>query len=174
MPAKGGISETTGFDPPVSSPRTQVYIPAAVGTPHCVIFNSGASPAYLGGSAVTPSTGLLFPPGAQLSLPYANYGIWACGGGVTAGTPVTSLSAAASSGAGTVTLTSGTVVTNLGSGVTIQVGTGNGAETVTIVSNTGGTAIISPNFVFDHNNAATVVTIGSQLATSLSVNAGTT
>jgi hypothetical protein len=169
-PVKSG--DTTGIDPPVASLRTQVYNPAAVGTPHCVIFNSGASPAYIGGSAVTPATGLLFPPGAQLSLPYASYAIWACDGGITTGTPVSSLSSAAASGAGTVVIAAGTA--GFGAGATIQVGVGNGSETVSIVSNTGGTAIISPNFVFDHNSAATVVTIATQAATSLSVNAGTT
>ncbi len=105
-PKGSHTAPVTGIDPPLSitSPVTKVYNPAVVGTPHAVIFNNGASFAYLGGSAVTPATGFPFPPGAQISLPYANFSIWGVDGGVTVGTPATSLSAAAVTGAGTVVL----------------------------------------------------------------------
>jgi hypothetical protein len=168
------VSTTTGQDPPLSvaSPVTKVYNPAIVGTPHAVLYNSGSSFAYLGGSAVTPSSGFPFPPGAQITLPYANFSIWGVPGGVTVGTPSTSLQTALAAGGTTLTLaSSGTV---FATAQTIAVGATTGQEFLTIATITGTVVTLSAPTLYDHNASATVTTILSQSATSLSVNMGTT
>jgi hypothetical protein len=168
-------AQTTGIDPPVATPNLQVYFPAAVGTPHCVIFNNGASPAYLGGSGVTSATGLQFPPGAQLSLPNAGFGIWAVDGGLTLGTVSTTLTINAAAG-GTVLAVAGTA--SLVAGVLLQIGNNNrpvSQETVIIstVPNAGSVTTTTP-LQMDHVSGGTVWTISGQQATALSVNASTT
>lgn len=167
-------SQTTGSDPPVSAPAVQAYFPASVGTPHCVIFNNGASPAYLGGSAVSSNTGLYFPPGAQLSLPFMPYGIWAVEG-YALGTATTTISANVA--AGGTTLAAGSLA-SMKVGGALQIGNANAPssfETVIISTfvNAGTLTTTSPT-QFDHISGATVTTIATQNATSLSVNAGTT
>ena len=177
-----GNTVTTGGNAPVAAagPAAKIYNPAAVGVPHAVIFNNGSSNAYLGGSAVTAVSGLLFPPGAQLTLPFAPYAIFATSAAATLGTPVSSLAAAAAAGAGTVILT-GTATTGLvpSTGQIFAVGPGTALEYVTVSTYTAGaangTVVTTAPLLYDHANAATAQTITSQPgATSLSVNAGTT
>lgn len=167
-------SQTTGIDPPVAAPAVQVYFPASVGTPHCVIFNSGASPAYLGGSAVSSNTGLYFPPGAQLSLPFMPYSIWAVEG-YALGTATTTLGANVA--AGGTTLVAGSLA-SMKVGSALQIGNANAPssfETVIISTfvNAGTLTTTSPT-QFDHISGGTITVIATQNATSLSVNAGTT
>jgi hypothetical protein len=168
-----GNTVTTGINAPVASPLTKIYNPAAVGTPHVVIFNNGMSGAYIGGSAVSSTSGLLFPPGAQLTLPYANYSIWGIDGGVTTGAPATSLQTAAATGGTTLTLaSSGTV---FATAQTIAVGAGTGIEFVTLATIAGTVLTTTTGLLYDHNASATVTTItGQPGVTSLSVNPGTT
>lgn len=168
-------SQTTGIDPPVATPNIQVYYPPTNGSPHCVIFNNGASPAYLGGTGVTAATGLWFPPGAQLSLPFAPQPIWAVGGGLTLGTVSTTLTINAAAG-GTVLAVAGTA--SLVAGVLLQVGNNNRAaaqETVIIAAApNAGTVTTTTPLQFDHNSGGTVWTVSAQQATALSVNASVT
>lgn len=173
-PLRSAVSNTTGEDPPVAAPAKQVYFPASVGTPHCVVFNNGASPAYLGGSAVSSNTGLYFPPGAQLSLPYMPFAIWAVEGYVL-GTATTTLSANVA--AGGTTLAAGSLA-SMSVGSALQIGNAgfpSSAETVIISTfvNAGTLTTTSPT-QFDHISGGTVTVISTQNATSLSVNAGTT
>lgn len=174
MPITGRASQTTGIDPPVAMPTIQVYNPPAVGNPHAVIFNNGASPCYLGGSSVTSQTGLWFPPNAQLSLPYAPFGIWAIDG-YTLGTATTTISANVA--AGGTTLAAGSLA-SMSVGTLLQLGNAGRPTTFEVVAistfvNTGTLTTTTP-VLYDHISGATVTTITSQSATSLSVNTGTT
>lgn len=168
-------SQTTGIDPPVATPNVQVYFPASVGTPHAVLFNNGASPCWLGGTGVTTSTGLYFPPNAQLSLPVAPFAIWAVGGGVVVGTVSTTLTIGAAAG-GTVLAVAGTA--SLLPGVLLQVGNNTNPtaqETVIVAAApNAGTVTTTTPLRFDHLSGGTVWTVASQQATALSVNASTT
>ncbi len=174
MAAPRASSQTTGVDPPVATPTTQVYVPPAVGNPHCVLFNNGASPVYLGGSSVTAATGLLFPPNAQLTLPYMPYGIWAIDG-YTLGTATTTISANATAG-GTI-LAAGSLA-SMSIGSLLQIGNANRPTTFEVVVIGGftnaGTLTTTTATLYDHISGATVTTIASQQASSLSVNTGTT
>jgi hypothetical protein len=168
-------SQTTGVDPPVASPGiTQVYVPASVGTPHCVLFNNGASPAYIGGSSVTAATGLFFPPNAQLSLPYAPFGIWATDSYVL-GTATTTVSANVL--AGGTTLAAGSLASMTVGGL-IQLGNAGKPTTFEVVAISAfvnaGTLTTTTPVLYDHISGATVTTVAAQSATSLSVNDGTT
>ena len=180
MPSPGSNTVTTGANAPVSAagPVIQVYNPAAVGVPHAVIFNNGASAAYLGGSAVTALSGMWFPPGAQLSLPFAPYAIFAIDS-ATVGAPVSSLTAAVASG-GTTIILAGTATTGIvpSTGQIFAVGSGTALEYVTVATYkagvANGTVTTTGPFLYDHAVNATAQTITAQSATSLSVNTGTT
>jgi hypothetical protein len=159
---------------PVASPALQVYVPAAVGTPHVVFNNKGSSAAYLGGSAVTASAGLWFPPGAQISYPYAPYGIWAVDGSTTTGAPTTTLTAAVSCGATQVAVTGGTAY---GTGQTIALGTATGQEFITVATIIGasgtGITLVNP-LLYDHATGSAVAAITGQSGTNLQVDRGVT
>lgn len=172
-PDPNSVNTTTGVNAGVATPATKIYNPAAVGTPHAVIFNNGSSNAYLGSTTgVSANNGLLFPPGAQLVLPFANSSIYAIGSSVTTGAPVTSLQIAGTSGGTQITLaSSGTV---FATAQTISVGASTAQEFVTIATITGTVVTLSTPLLYDHNASATVTTITGQTATALSVNAGTT
>lgn len=168
-------ANTTGEDPPVvAEPATKVYVPAAVGTPHCVIFNNGSSPVYLGGTAVSVNTGLWFPPGAQLSLPFATFPIWSVSGYVL-GTATTTISANAV--AGGTTLAAGSLA-SMSVGTPLQLGNAGfpSSQEVVIISTfvNAGTLTTTAPTQFDHISGGTVTVISSQTGSSLSVNAGTT
>lgn len=174
MAAPGKLTTTTGIDPPVATPAVQVYFPPAYGTPHVVITNSGASGCYLGGSSVTVGTGMYFPPGAQLTFPFAPFPIFSCDGGLQPGTVPTSTVTIAAAAGGTVLAVSSTAST--AAGVLLQVGNSvNSQETVLIstVPNAGSVTTTTP-LQFDHVAGGTVTIIASQAATSLSVNVGVT
>jgi hypothetical protein len=167
-------SQTTGIDPPVAFPTIQVYVPPAVGNPHCVLFNNGASPVYLGGSSVTAATGLYFPPNAQITLPYMPYGIWAIDG-YTLGTVTTTLTTALGASGTTLTI-AGTA--SIVAGTLLQIGNANRPTTfetvvVSAVVNAGTITTTTP-VLYDHATGATVTTIAAQQGSSLSVNVGTT
>lgn len=173
MPSADSV--TTGINAPAATPNSQVYFPPAYGNPHCVLTNNGASPCYLGGSSVTSATGLWFPPGAQLSLPFAPTAIWAVDDGVTLGTVSTTLTITAAAG-GTVLAVAGTA--SLTSGVILQVGNNtfpSAQETVVVAAApNAGTVTTTTPLQFDHASGGTVWTIASSKATALSVNVGTT
>ena len=166
----------------VSVPSTEVYVPSAsgVGHPSAVIFNNGSSGAYLGSSAgVTPANGLLLPPGAGINFPAAPYGIWAIAGTGTYGSPVSSLAAASTAGAGTVILT-GTATTGLvpAVGQTFAVGSGSALEYVTVSTYTAGaangTVVTTTPMLYDHANASTAQTVLTVPGTNLKVDRGAT
>jgi hypothetical protein len=174
MAKVNGPGQTTGFDPPVATPSLQVYNPPAVGHPHVVLFNSGASPVYLGGTSVTAQNGFYFPSGAQISLPFAPFPIYAIDG-YTLGTATATLTINAVSG-GTV-LAAGSIA-SFTPGTLLQIGNAgapNSQEVVVIanIPNTGTVTTTTP-ILYDHISGATVTTIASQNASSLSVNVGTT
>lgn len=155
-------------------PVVQVYVPPAVGNPHCVIFNNGGSPVFLGGSSVTAATGLYFPPNAQLTFPFAPFPIYAIDG-YTVGTATTTLTGNALAG-GTV-LSMGSFST-IGVGSLLQLGNSGRPTTFEVVAvsaipNAGSVTTTTP-VLYDHISGATVTTITSQAGSSLSVNAGTT
>jgi hypothetical protein len=166
---------TTGEDPPViGDPPIQVYIPPKVGNPHCVIFNNGASPVYLGGTGVSINGGLYFPPNAQLSLPYMPYGIWSVSG-YTLGTAVTTLSASVTAGGTTIACGS---LASMTVGSAVQIGNANAPTSYDIVTisafvNAGTLTTTSPT-LYDHISGGTVTVVASQTGSSLSVNVGTT
>jgi hypothetical protein len=174
MPIPGRNSQTTGVDPPVAMPTIQVYVPPKVGNPHVVIFNNGASPCYIGGSSVTSQTGLWFPPNAQLNLPFAPQAIWAIDG-YTLGTATTTISANVV--AGGTTLAAGSLA-SMSVGSLIQLGNANAPTSFEVVAISAfvnaGTLTTTTGVLYDHISGATVTTISSQSATSLSVNVGTT
>ena len=164
---------------PVTTPAIEVYVPPSVGNPHAVLYNNGSSPAYLGGSAVTPVSGLWFPPGATISYPFAPYGIWAVAGGQTVGTPSTTLVSATSTG-GTVVILTGTAATTggaFGTGATFAIGTSTGIEYVTVATYTAGASngtvtTVNP-LLYDHASGATAATITAQSGTNLKIDRGT-
>jgi hypothetical protein len=175
VPAPRASSQTTGIDPPVATPSLQVYVPPKVGNPHCVIFNNGASPVYLGGSSVTSQTGLYFPPSAQLSFPFAPFPIYAIDG-YTVGTATTTLTANLTAG-GTTVLIAGSLA-SMSVGGLIQLGNANAPTSyeALVISSfvNAGTLTTTTPVLYDHISGATVTTISSQAASSLSVNVGTT
>jgi hypothetical protein len=174
MPTIRASSQTTGIDPPVATPTTQVYFPPAVGNPHCVIYNNGGSPVYLGGSSVTAATGLYFPPNAQITFPFAPFPIYAIDG-YTLGTVTTTLVGAQAAG-GTSIVVAGTA--SIVVGTLLQIGNANRPTTfealvVSSISNVGTVGTTTP-LLYDHATGATVTTIASQQGSSLSVNVGVT
>lgn len=165
----------SGGDPPViAEPATKAYVPASVGTPHAVIFNNGASPVYLGGSAVSINSGLYFPPGAQLSLPFAPFPIWSVSGYVL-GTATTTISANLAAGGTTVACGS---LASMSVGTPLQIGNANAPSSfeVVVISTfvNAGTLTTTAPTQFDHISGGTVTVISSQTGSSLAVSAGTT
>lgn len=155
-------------------PTIQVYVPPSYGSPHCVIFNNGGSPVFLGGSSVTAATGLYFPPNAQLTFPFAPFPIYAIDG-YTVGTATTTLTANALAG-GTV-LSMGSFST-IGIGSLLQIGNAGRPTTfeaviVAAIPNAGTVTTTTP-VLYDHISGATVTTIAAQQGSSLSVNVGVT
>lgn len=174
MPTTRASSQTTGIDPPVAMPTIQVYYPPSYGSPHCVIFNNGGSPVYLGGSSVTAATGLYFPPNAQITFPFAPFPIYAIDG-YTTGTATTTISANVLAG-GTV-LAAGSLASMTVGGL-LQLGNAGHPTTYEVVAisaftNTGTLTTTTP-VLYDHISGATVTTITAQQGSSLSVNVGVT
>lgn len=169
------LAQTTGSDPPVvAEPAVKAYAPGAAGNPHAVLFNNGASPVYLGGTAVSVNSGLWFPPGAQLSLPFAPYPIWSVSGYVL-GTATTTLSASVT--AGGTTLAAGSLA-SMSVGTPLQLGNANAPSSfeVVIISTfvNAGTLTTTAGTLFDHISGGTVTVVSSQTGSALSVNAGVT
>jgi hypothetical protein len=173
MPTNRASSQTTGSDPPVATPSVQVYVPPKVGSPHCVIFNNGGSPVFLGGSSVTAATGLYFPPNAQITFPFAPYSIYAIDG-YTVGTATTTLTANLLAG-GTTALIGGSLA-SMSVGGLVQLGNVPTSYEVLVIAsfvNTG-TITTTTGALYDHISGATVTTITAQQGSSLSVNVGVT
>jgi hypothetical protein len=155
---------------PVSGAATQVYNPAAVGSPNVTIFNNGTQPAYLGGVAVTAASGFLLPPQQGFDLPYATIGIWAVAGPGTVGT-ATTLGAAAAQGAGTV---NAAATSGFSAGNTLQIGTGSAAETGVVGTIPSGTSVVfTSGLRFAHSSGEALALVSAPLGTSLNVLAGT-
>ena len=154
----------------VSGIATQVYNPATVGSPTATISNVGSSVAYIGGSAVTVATGLALYPNQQVDLPSYATGIWAVAAPGTLGT-ATTLSAAVAAGTNAIFIPGGS---GYGTGSTVQVGTGNAAETLTISTITSGTAItFTTSTRWAHASGENVALMTTPAGTSLNVLAGT-
>jgi hypothetical protein len=155
-------------------PTVQVYYPPSVGNPHCVIFNNGGSPVYLGGSSVTTATGLYFPPNAQITFPFAPFPIYAIDG-YTVGTATTTISANVLAG-GTV-LAAGSLA-SMTVGSLLQLGNSGKPTTFEVVAisafTNAGTLTTTTPVLYDHISGATVTTITAQQGSSLSVNVGVT
>jgi hypothetical protein len=174
VPTTRASSQTTGIDPPVATPTVQVYVPPQYGNPHCVIFNNGGSPVYLGGSSVTAATGLYFPPNAQITFPFAPFPIYAIDG-YTVGTATTTISANVLAG-GTV-LAAGSLA-SMTVGSLLQLGNAGHPTTYEVVSisafTNAGTLTTTTPVLYDHISGATVTTITAQQGSSLSINVGVT
>lgn len=159
---------------PVGAAAVQVYSPASAGTPHAVIYNTGPSTVYLGGSGVTATSGLAVPPKMEVSFANGVNAIYAVAGGVTvSGTATTNLTAA-STGGQTSNLTVGTTA-NFAVGNLVQVGTGGTGEVGTISAIPDSTHLtLSAATVYDHRAGAAVSAVtGVSTATVKSI-AGTT
>lgn len=153
----------------VSGIASQVYNPAAVGTPTASIYNSGNSIAYLGGSAVTFATGFALYPGQGIEMPSYSTGIWAIAAPGTLGTSSTlSANVASGTNASIIASTSG-----FGTSSTVQVGAGNAAETLTIATISGTNVTFTTNTRWAHASGEAVALMTAPQGTSLNVLAGT-
>jgi hypothetical protein len=158
---------------PLNGAVTQIYAPAASGTPHCSLINEGLSTAYIGNAQLQPGAGLPLAPGQRIDIAFAQNSLYAvCAFNSTA--TATALSAAASSaGATSLTVLSGTGIAN---GQQIQIGAlgSTRAEVVNVTAGGGTTTLtVSPATSFDHRLSDTV-TLMTPVPTTVRVETGTT
>jgi hypothetical protein len=153
----------------VSALATQVYVPPASGIPNAVLFNNGRNTLYLGGSAVTASTGLPLGPNQSINMARFFTGIWAVCGNGTLGT-ATTLSSDAASGTNSTFMVS---TAGFGTASTLQLGAGNNAETVSIATITGTAVTFTANTLFGHLSGEAVSLVSSPLGSTLYINRGT-
>jgi hypothetical protein len=155
---------------PVGAIATQIYNPAAVGTPAVSIFNNGSVTAYIGGSSVTAGTGFPLPSGQGFDLPNLSTGLWAVAGTGTLGS-ATTLTVSAAQYAGTVNATS---TAGYAAGETLQIGAGAAAETAIIGTIPSGTTVVfTSGLRFAHGSGEALALVSAPLGTSLNVLAGT-
>ncbi len=159
--------QTTGVA--VGGAATQVYFPAAVGSPTATITNTSGSTLYLGGSTVTVATGLALFPNQMVDLPSYATGIYAIAAPGTLGTAST-LSAAGTATQVTLAITS---ATGFLQGNVLQVGTGNAAEALTVLSATGTTVTFTTGARWAHGSGEAVSLVNAPKGGSLTVLAGT-
>jgi hypothetical protein len=142
---------------PVSDTVVPIYTPAPAGIPHVTIQNIGGVPLYIGGSAVTVSSGLRLNPNDNISLDFATYAIYAVGGTPGTGGSSTTLSATVSSGGTTLSVTSSNGFTP---STVIAIGAVPAQETTTVSGTAGGTSItIGSNLLYDHASGAAVTVL---------------
>jgi hypothetical protein len=154
----------------VGGAAVQIYTPAAVGTPSIFLYNNGNVPVYIGGSAVTVSSGMLLPAGQDIEFPSYPQGLWAVAAPGTLGA-ATTVSVNAPAGAGTVNATS---TASYSAGQTLVIGSGSAAETLTISSVTNGTTLVFTTATrFAHLSTEAVALVSAPLGTSINVLAGT-
>jgi hypothetical protein len=153
----------------VGGAATQVYFPAAVGSPNAVITNTSGNTIYVGGSTVTVATGLQLFPNQTLDLQSYPTGIYAIAAPGTLGTAST-LSAAGTASALTLAVTA---TTGFGTSTILQVGTGNAAETLTVASTTGTTITFTTGARWAHASGEAIALVSAPKGGSLTVLAGT-
>lgn len=153
----------------VGGAATQVYVPAAVGTPNATITNTSGNTLYLGGSTVTVATGLALFPNQMVDFPAYATGIYAIAAPGTLGTAST-LSAAGTAAALTLAVTA---TTGFGTGTTLQVGAGNAAETLIVASTTGTTVTFTTAARWAHSSGEAISLVNAPKGGSLTVLAGT-
>jgi hypothetical protein len=124
---------------PVSSAATLILTASATAT-SCVITNNGASPVFIGGSAVTPTSGFPLMAGQTISVPFVNQNIYACANVNNITTPTDTLSAPASAAATALTVASGGA--SFTNGMVISINDGVNTELVTVGSGSTGTSVV--------------------------------
>ena len=143
---------------PVSDVAVQVYVPAPAGVPSVTLNNTGNSPVYVGGSAVTPLTGLQVNPGDGFSLAYGFQPIYAVSGSPGTTSTFTTLSADAAIGTSTLLVSSSAGFTI---GGVIAIGATPGVENATIAGTATGTISTITATKFDHKSGENVTLLGS-------------
>lgn len=144
---------------PINGAATQIYTPAASGTPKVTFVNEGTSIAWIGGATVQAGSGFPLPPGQSITLPVAYQTLYAISSFNATATATTLSAAALNSGATTVTVISGAGIAN---GNQIQIGAQGGSRTETVTVTAGGgttTLTVSPATSFDHRLSDTVTLV---------------
>jgi len=150
---------------PVSAPATQIYFPAAYGHPSVSITNIGAANIFVNNSGAG-TVGLLLQPNDQMTFPHGVYPIYGVAAGVTTGTSITT-NAAYGAGQGTFVLSA--TGTALGTGATVQLGTANSAEFLTIATIATSTVTTVGLSVLDHASGAPMALVTAVAGSSVHV-----
>ena len=133
---------------------TVVYVPTSSGTPHAFLYNSGRSPVYLGGSAVSTTIGFPLAPMDKIRLPYAGGTIFAISGYTTTSPEGTVITATTTFPAGTtLTTTMGTAFT-AGMWIAIESGTPR-QEIAQVNGNNAGSVFTNTPLTYAHGTATT-------------------
>lgn len=125
---------------PVSSAATLILTASATAT-SCVITNNGSSTVFIGGSAVTPTSGFPLAAGQTISSPFINQNIYACSNVNNITTPTSTLSANVSAAGTSLSVASGGA--SFTAGMVISINDGVNTELVTVSASTGTTITVS-------------------------------
>lgn len=139
---------------PVSSAATLILTASATAT-SCVLTNNGTSTVFIGGSAVTPTSGFPLAAGQTISTPFVNQNIYACANANNVVAPTDTLSSPATSGATALTVASGGA--SFTNGMIISINDGVNTELVTVGTGSTGTSVVVSATAHAH---ATGVTFG--------------
>lgn len=148
----------------LTSVPAEVAVAPPVGVAGTVRFvNEGSQPAYLGGSSVTPATGLKLLPGCRIELPSVNSAYYACSG---ASPTTTSTTVTTSQTAGSTVFTVGSTSGFLAGTTLILGNSGTTSQEQLTVSATASSTVFTAATAsnFDHMAGATVATATVQIA----------
>ena len=106
---------------------------------------------FVGLAACTPSTGIPLPPNAQIELPNANQTLYACSNWSAGTASATASASAATAGTSSWTVASGGMA-NIPVGTYFVIGTGTGAEVLSVATSASTTTITTTTAsLFEHN-----------------------
>lgn len=148
----------------------QVFTPTPSVQASCRFYNPGPSVVYIGGSNVSPSTGLPVLPGNRpVELQNVNVNLYACSG-TSSQVATTTISGA--SAAGTTGFTVAASLASMIVGAFVQVGNGTSAEWLQVVTvSASGLTITTTKTLYDHATGNTIATVAATPG-PLSVTAG--
>jgi hypothetical protein len=152
----------------VGATAVQVFVPPPSGIPNLVLFNNSQNPIFVGGSAVTATSGIQIQPNVEVVLPRTNVAVWAICGTGTLGT-ATTLTAAIASGGTTVTMTG---TTGFGTANTLQIGSSYGAETVVVNTIASTVVTFTTGTRFAHASGEAVSLVSAPATGSVQVHRG--
>lgn len=144
----GPVTTSLNLTPPV-----QVYIPSPSGRPSVFLQNTGRTPLWVGGTAVSTVGGLRLAPGAGLDLTGASQTLWAASGftpGAALGTVTTNIA----QGGSVITVASGGSAFTANSFLVIEKD-GLRQEVAKVAASTGTTVTIATTFAYAHGSTVT-------------------